>query len=58
MVFISTLKNHLAYDQFTWKGLDNAGIHTSLAFCVFYAVVIAALKLGRPDLTGGIAYFA
>jgi len=56
--FISTLKNHLAYGRFTWKGLDNAGIHTSLAFCVVYAVVIAALKLGRPDLTGSIAYFA
>jgi len=56
--FISTLKNHLAYGRFTWKGLDNAGIHTSLAFCVVYAVFIAALKLDRPDLTGSIAYFA
>ena len=56
--FISTLKNHLAYNRFTWKGLDNTSIHTSLAFCVVYAVVIAALKLGRPDLTGSIAYFA
>jgi len=56
--FISGLKNHLAYSRFTWKGLDNATIHTSLAFCVVYAVVIAALKLGRPDLTGSIAYFA
>lgn len=56
--FISRLKNRLAYDQFTWRGLKNAGIHTSLAFCVVYAVAIAALKLGRPDLMGSIAYFA
>jgi len=56
--FISTLKNHLAYSRFTWKGLENAQIHTSLAFCVVYAVFIAALKLDRPDLTGSIAYFA
>jgi len=56
--FISTLKNHLAYDQFTWRGLKNAGIHTSLALCVVYAVAIAALKLGRPDLMGSVSYFA
>ena len=56
--FISTLKNHLAYNSFTWKGLDNAGIHTSLAFCVVYAVAIAALKLGCPNLAGSISYFA
>ena len=56
--FISALKNHLAYGRFTWKGLDTASIHTSLAFCAVYAVVIAALKLSRPDLTGSIARFA
>jgi len=56
--FISTLKNHLAYDNFTWKGLENAGIHTSLAHCVFYATVIAAMKLNRPDEAGSISYFA
>ena len=56
--FISTLKNHLAYDNFTWKGLENASIHTSLALCVFYASSIAAMKLNRPDLAGSIAYFA
>lgn len=56
--FISWLKNRLAYDQFTWRGLENAGIHTRLAFCVVYAVAIATLKLGRPDLTGSISYFA
>jgi len=31
---------------------------TSLAFCIFYAVVIAAVKLERPDLTGSTSYFA
>jgi hypothetical protein len=56
--FISTLKNHLAYEQFTWKGLENACIHTSLAHCVVYAVAIAASKMGRPDLARSIAYFA
>jgi len=56
--FISGLKNHLAYSRFTWKGLDNASIHTSLAFCVVYAVAIAASRLGRPDLVCSIAYFA
>jgi len=56
--FISTLKNHLGYDNFTWKGLENATIHTSLAHCVAYAVAIAASKLNRPDKAGSIAYFA
>jgi len=56
--FISALKNHLAYDQFTWKGLENASIHTSLALCVVYAVAIAASKMGRSDLARSIAYFA
>ena len=56
--FISTLKNHLGYDNFTWKGLENASIHTSLAICVIYAVAIAASKLNRPDLTGSVSYFA
>jgi hypothetical protein len=56
--FISTLKNHLGYDNFTWKGLENASIHTSLAFYVVYAVAIAALKLNRPDLMGSVSYFA
>jgi len=56
--FISGLKNHLAYSRFTWKGLDNASIHTSLAFCVVYAVAIAASKLGCPNLAGSISYFA
>lgn len=56
--FISKLKNRLASDQFTWRGLKNAGIHTSLAFCAVYLVPIAALKLGRPDLIGSISYFA
>lgn len=56
--FISTLKNHLAYGVFTWKRLDNACIHTSLALCVVYAVAIAASRLERSHLTCSIAYFA
>lgn len=56
--FISALKNHLAYGRFTWKGMENACIHTSLTFCVVYAVATAAVKLDRPDLTCSIACFA
>jgi len=33
--FISALKTQLGYDNYTWKGLDNASIHTSLAICLF-----------------------
>jgi len=54
--FISTLKNHLGYDNFTWKGLENACIHTSIAHCVVYAVAIAAMKMGKPGLAMSIAY--
>ncbi|MDI6903879.1 MAG: hypothetical protein QMD13_00065 [Candidatus Bathyarchaeia archaeon] len=56
--FVSALKNHLAYEQFTWRGLENASIHTSLVHCVVYAAAIAASKMGRPDLARSIAYFA
>jgi len=55
--FISTLKTQLGYDNFTWKGLDNASIHTSLAICLFYAVNIAAIKMGKPQQARSIAYF-
>jgi hypothetical protein len=55
--FISTLKTQLGYDNFTWKGLDNAGIHTSLAICVIYAVTIAAFKMGKPEQARSITYF-
>jgi len=44
--FISTLKNRLGYDNFTWKGLENATIHTSLALSVAYSAYIAAFKRG------------
>lgn len=56
--FMSTLKNRLGYDNFTWKGLENACIHTSLAHCVVYAASIAAMKMGKPELARSIAYFA
>jgi hypothetical protein len=56
--FMSTLKNRLGYDNYTWKGLENASIHTSLAYCVVYAASIAAMKMGRPELAKSIAYFA
>jgi hypothetical protein len=55
--FMSTLKTQLGYDNYTWKGLDNASIHTSLAICLFYAVTIAAFKIGKPEKARSIAYF-
>jgi hypothetical protein len=53
---LSTLKTQLGYDNYTWKGLDNASIHTSLAICLFYAVTIAAFKMGKPEQARSIAY--
>jgi len=56
--YIGRIKTRLHYHQFTWKGLGNASIHNSLIFTLVYAVSIAALKMGRPDLAKSIAYFA
>ena len=56
--YIGHVKTRLHYHQFTWQGLGNASIHNSLTFSVVYAVAIAAMKLGRPDLARSIAYFA
>ena len=56
--YIGHVKTRLHYHQFTWQGLANASIHNSLTFSVVYAVAIAAMKLGRPDLARSIAYFA
>ena len=52
------IKSRLDFSQFTWQGLRNASIHTSLVVSGVYAAVIAAAKLGRPDLQYSIAYFA
>ena len=52
------VKSRLDFSQFTWQGLGNACIHTSLVFSVVYAAVITAAKLGRPELQYSIAYFA
>jgi len=56
--YIGRVKTRLHYHQFTWKGLANAAIHNCLTFSLVYAVAIAALKMGRPDLAKSIAYFA
>ncbi len=56
--YIGRVKTRLHYHQFTWKGLANATIHNSLTFILVYAVAIAAMKMGRPDLARSIAYFA
>jgi hypothetical protein len=52
------VKSRLDFSQFTWQGLVNASIHTCLVFSVVYGAVIAAARLGRPDLQYSIAYFA
>jgi len=52
------VKARLAYSMLTWQGLWNACIHTCLAFCLVYAVAIAAVFIGRPELRYSIAYFA
>ena len=56
--YIGRVKTRLHYHQFTWKGLANAAIHNCLTFSLVYAVAIAAMKMGRPDLARSIAYFA
>ena len=56
--YIARVKTRLHYHQFTWKGLANASIHNSLIFMLVYAVAIAAMKIGRPDLAKSISYFA
>ena len=55
--FISTLKTQLGYDNLTWKGLENASIHTCLAVSLIYAVTIAAIKMGKTEKARSIAYF-
>ena len=52
------VKARLAYSRFTWQGLDNASIHVSIIFCIMYAAVIAAYRIGSPALRYSIAYFA
>src|SRR3990170_5605663 len=49
------VKARLAYSRFTWQGLSNASIHVSIIFCVVYAAVIAAYRIGRPELRYSIA---
>jgi hypothetical protein len=56
--YIGHIKTRLHYHQFTWKGLANAAIHNCLTFSIVYAVAIAAMKMGRPDLAKSISYFA
>jgi len=52
------VKARLAYSRFTGQGLGNASIHVSIIFCIIYAVVIAAYRIGKPELRYSIAYFA
>jgi len=56
--FIGRAKSRLAYQRFTWQGVDNACIHVCLVLCVAYAVCIAAYRIGRPELRQSVAYFA
>lgn len=52
------VKTRLAYSRFTWQGLGNTSIHVSIIFCIVYAAVIAAYRIGRPELRYSITYFA
>jgi len=52
------LKARLAYSRLTWQGLGNASIHVSIIFCTVYAAVIAAHRIGKPQLRYSIAYFS
>jgi hypothetical protein len=52
------VKARLAYSRLTWQGLGNASIHVSIIFCIVYAAVIAAYRIGRPELRYSIAHFA
>jgi hypothetical protein len=56
--FIGRAKSRLAYQRFTWQGVDNACIHVCIVLCVAYAVCIVAYRLGRPELRQSVAYFA
>ena len=56
--FIGQVRNRLAYGRLTWQGLENASIHVSLVLCVVYAVSIAAICIGRPELRQSVAFFA
>jgi hypothetical protein len=52
------VKSRLDYYQLTWQGLENACIHTWLVLSMVYAVVVAAARLGKPELQYSLAYFA
>jgi len=52
------VKSRLDFSQFTWQGLGNASVHACLVFCLVYAAVIVAARLGRPELQYSISYFA
>jgi hypothetical protein len=56
--FIGRVKCRLGYGRLTWQGLENVGIHVSLVLMVVYAVAIAAIRLGRPELRQSVAFFA
>ena len=56
--FNGRAKSRLAYEGFTWQGLENAGIHGSVILMVVYAVAIAAFSIGRPELRQSVAFFA
>ena len=56
--FIGRVRSRLAYGRLTWQGLENAGIHVSFVLSMVYAVAIAALRLGRPELRQSMAFFS
>jgi hypothetical protein len=48
--FIGRVKSRLGFGRLTWQGLENVGINVCLVLMVVYAVAIAAICLGRPEL--------
>jgi len=52
------VETRLAYSRFTWQGLGNASIHVSIIFCIVYAAVIAAYRIGIPGLRYSITHLA
>ena len=56
--FTGKVKSRLGFGRLTWQGLENVGIPVSLVLMVVYAVAIAAIRLGRPELLQSVAFFA
>jgi hypothetical protein len=50
-------KLELMMENLRWRGAAKVRMHVAIIFSCIYAVVIAAHKIGRPDLANSIAAF-